>query len=42
MAGWFGAKGRANFAKIAKTCPFFDVTNREPKTQNEIKIFYLN
>ena len=40
MAHWVGAQGLVKLAKNAKTSPHYDVTPREPQTQNE-KIFFF-
>jgi len=34
MAHWVGTQGQVNLAKVSKTCPYYDVTHREPQTKN--------
>jgi len=41
MAHWVGAQGQVNLAKKAKLRPHYEVTPREPQTQNG-KFFNLN
>ena len=41
MACWVGIQGQVNLATRAKTCSYYDVTQRKPHTQNEKKKFSI-
>jgi len=40
MARWIGAQGQVKLAKMAKTCPHCDVTNKKTPNPNP-KIFLI-
>jgi len=42
MAQWVGAQGQVNLAKNVKTCPYCDVTSRNPKSKAKNFFFDLD